>query len=394
MTSTLSQATSGRHDRSTRSTLAFVCEKAPVRKNPARPAAMVTSYRCERLAVSPVASFRQRRITLMARIHTAYILSSGHSGSTLLNLLLGGHPAIVPVGEITHLPKNLALDTLCSCGTPARSCDFWQPIVAQFGQRIGRDLSSDPYAMRLGFIGATRVVDRKVMTPGYRRAWKVRHGAAFLRARTGLTPLPPLLVRFDEGCRNTLALFETVRAITGAQVVVDASKDYLKGLGLYRLDPKGTRLILLTRDGRGVFYSGVRSGLSREDALRRWLNYYSRALPLIARNVQPDDVLRVRYEDLATATAATLQRVCAFLQLPYDPTMLELDARPAHITNGNGMRLRGDRKIALDQSWRSNLGPADMAYFERHAGVLNAELGHGDTDPAASIPPSGAKRPL
>jgi hypothetical protein len=382
--STLSQDTSGRHSLSARSTLAFVCEKAPVRKNPARPAAMVTSYRCERLAVLALASSWQHGITLVARIHTAYILSSGHSGSTLLNLLLGGHPAIVPVGEITHLPKNLALNTLCSCGTPARSCDFWQPIVAQFGQQIGHDLSSDPYAMRLGFIGATRVVDRKVMTPGYRRMWKARYGAAFLRAKTGLNVLPPLLVRFDEGCRNTLALFETVRALSDAQVVVDASKDYLKGLGLFRLDPERTRLIILTRDGRGVFCSGLRSGLSRADALRRWFNYYSRAMPLIARNAPPEDVLRIRYEDLATATATTLQRICAFLRLDYDPAMLQLGARPAHITNGNGMRLRRGQAIALDQLWRTNLDPADRAYFDQHAGALNAKLGYHDLDSLTS----------
>jgi len=342
--------------------------------------------------VLTVASSWRHRITLMVQIRTAYILSSGHSGSTLLNLLLGGHPTIVPVGEITHLPKNLALNTLCSCGTPVRTCGFWQPIVSQFGQQVGRDLSTDPYAMRLGFIGATRVVDPKVMTPAYRRAWKVRHGAAFLRARAGITPLPSLLARFDEACRNTLALFESVRALTGAQVVVDASKDYLKGLGLYRLDPKRTRLILLTRDGRGVFYSGVRSGLTRQDALRRWVNYYSRTMPLIARNVRPEGVLRIRYEDLATATATTLQGLCAFLQLDYTPAMLELHARPAHITNGNGMRLRRDRVIALDQSWRSNLDPADRAYFNQHAGALNAKLGYDDPASPATARVSGAER--
>jgi Sulfotransferase family len=112
--------------------------------------------------------------------------------------------------------------------------------------------------------------------------------------------------------------------------------------------------------------------------LRRWLNYYSHAMPLIARNVRSEDVLRVRYEDLATATATTLQRLCAFLQLDYDPAMLELHARPAHITNGNGMRLRRDRAIALDQSWRSSLEPTDRAYFDQHAGALNAKLGYHD----------------
>jgi hypothetical protein len=189
-----------------------------------------------------------------------------------------------------------------------------------------------------------------------------------------------MLRKFDEGVRNTADLFEVIRSVSGARIVIDASKDYLKGLALYRLRPSGTRLILLTRDGRGVFYSGLRSGLTRRRALRRWRNYYQNTLPLIASAVPDDHILTVRYEDIAVDTERTLRRICSFLQLDFEPSMLELGTKPAHVANGNGLRLRGDRVVALDHTWHAALTPADRAYFDRHAGALNARLGYGEGD--------------
>lgn len=49
-----------------------------------------------------------------------YICSAGRSGSTLINLVLGSHSQCMSLGEIEHLPKNIALNTPCSCGAAAR----------------------------------------------------------------------------------------------------------------------------------------------------------------------------------------------------------------------------------------------------------------------------------
>src|SRR5690606_6059257 len=97
------------------------------------------------------------------RVDTACILSAGHSGSTLLNLMLGGHPEAVAVGEITHLPKNLALNTPCQCGVPVGECGFWQAVL----RRLPIDLSKNPYALETGFINAARVIDHSHATRSY-----------------------------------------------------------------------------------------------------------------------------------------------------------------------------------------------------------------------------------
>lgn len=59
-------------------------------------------------------------------MRAVFICSAGHSGSTLLSLLLGSHPAGVALSEIARLPENLALNERVQApeGERPRLCDF------------------------------------------------------------------------------------------------------------------------------------------------------------------------------------------------------------------------------------------------------------------------------
>ena len=69
-------------------------------------------------------------------IKVIYILGSGHSGSTLLDLLLGSHSQIESVGEMKTFQRCLspgAADPddnyrICTCGTPFHECAYWQRV--------------------------------------------------------------------------------------------------------------------------------------------------------------------------------------------------------------------------------------------------------------------------
>lgn len=308
-------------------------------------------------------------------VRAVYILSAGRSGSTLLNLLLGSHPEATAVGELTHLPKNLALNSECSCGSPVRECELWKPVTAHLG--------ADPYAMELGFIDATNVIDKRKQTRAYKLAWKFRHAIMYAHWRIGLPVRSP---RFTRSIETTLRLYQAIRDESGARVVVDASKGYLKGIGIYR-HSEHTRLILLTRDGRASMFSRLKSGFDIERSLRAWKNYYRNALPLIEKTIPECCILRVRYEDLATNPAAELSRICTFIGLTFDVRMLDFRAVTHHVVNGNRMRVGENSRIQLDTSWETNLGTAERAYFEQHAGKLNRQLGYSvmpdDGRPAA-----------
>ena len=69
------------------------------------------------------------------------ILGLVHSGTTALDLVLGGHPDFVGLGELSafvdplrgHL--NHVHTQPCSCGTVLRDCPFWGPFSTELERR-------------------------------------------------------------------------------------------------------------------------------------------------------------------------------------------------------------------------------------------------------------------
>jgi hypothetical protein len=298
-------------------------------------------------------------------VDTAFILSSGHSGSTLLNMMLAGHPDAVAVGEVTHLPKNLALNSTCQCGVPVGDCAFWQEVL----RHLPLDLRADPYALETGFINAARVIDHSRATLGYKLRWKTIHAAKGAGLSLGLNvPIPA----FERSITHTNLLYDAIRRASGSRLIVDSSKTYLKGLGLYHRSPETVRLVFLCRDGRGVMWSEMKRGMSRQKALTRWRDYYRRSL-LLLRDVNPEHWIAVNYEKLTQDPEPEMRRLADFLGLSFHPGLLRLDSKPHHIANGNDMRHRGGAVIATDLGW-TRMPEDQLRYFEERAGKLNALL--------------------
>lgn len=304
-----------------------------------------------------------------------FICSAGHSGSTLLDLMLGAHSQIESLGEITHLPKNLALNTPCTCGVAVRECGFWKAVIADMSDQLNSPMLDNPYTLDLGFIDAHVVIDKAHQTAQYKLRQKALLGAYYLSLKYGI-PAPLGVGRhLGRVVRNNRILFDAVQRCAGKRIVIDSSKSYLKALAYYKAFPGNTRIIALARDGRGVFFSGLRRGVDPKAALNAWLHHYARALPLYERHVSPDHLAFVRYEDLARDTAQTLKVLCEFLRLDFEEGMLEFADKVHHITNGNDMRFAGG-EIRLDETWRKGLREEQLAYFETRAGRCNASLGY------------------
>jgi hypothetical protein len=304
------------------------------------------------------------------------ILSSGRSGSTLLNLLLGSHPRVAAVGELTHLPKSYELDAPCSCGMPIRSCPLWSAVLASVRTDTADRANEGSASLDLGFIGSTRSTNARRLKPWYRVLWRLRNAAVYADLCYRLH-LPGFMRRqFDKTIANTFAVYQAVRAHSGADVVVDSSKSYLKGIALHLAAPDRVRLIMLTRDGRANLHSRLKAGVPRRQAIRNWLNFYRHALPLIEKNVSADNFLVVRYEELADCPERELRRICDFCNLDYEPTMINFAGKVHHLPNGNDMRFRRDITIRVDSEWVQALAPADRVFFETMAGKVNRRLGY------------------
>lgn len=103
----------------------------------------------------------------------------------------------------------------------------------------------------------------------------------------------------------------------------------------------------------------------------------------------------LRYEALVARPEAALRTICAAIDLPFDPAMLQAHERatarlaelPEARADGGVLRTRGERlgihanttlppDPALADAWRDRLGAAEIATIERAAGPLMTELGY------------------
>lgn len=89
-----------------------------------------------------------------------YILSSGHSGSTVLGSVLGSNPGIEMVGELDRLP-SVGMRKNCTCGQTLRACRVWGPLLEELG--VGR---RDELASSRQEIDETSVMSKVLATYG------------------------------------------------------------------------------------------------------------------------------------------------------------------------------------------------------------------------------------
>ncbi|MBN1483081.1 MAG: sulfotransferase [Chloroflexia bacterium] len=96
---------------------------------------------------------------------------------------------------------------------------------------------------------------------------------------------------------------------------------------IYRTFPQG-KYIHLLRDGRDVVSSML--GTKRttlERATNRWIITVEQSLQL-QQQIETSQFLEVRYEDLVTYPAETLQKICHLLGITYNEQMLEYWKQP------------------------------------------------------------------
>ncbi len=139
-----------------------------------------------------------------------YICSSGYSGSTLLDLILGSHSLIESLGEISHLPKNISLNSNCSCGEPILECYYWKKILSNLNKKISKNIISDPYSFNLGYHQASKLIDHNHQNSYYLLKRKLIMGLVYLRYLLGSNFFNFLAYTFNKTVDNNITLYDTI----------------------------------------------------------------------------------------------------------------------------------------------------------------------------------------
>ena len=239
-----------------------------------------------------------------------YIAGSQHSGTTLLNIILGGHTQLVGLGEVFQLlrrkgngfflTEKLADD--CSCGARVSECAFWGPVSTR--------LHAEPDSELAGRYQIVREVFHQQFGPD--------------------------------------------------AVIVDSSKllPYLELLA--DSSNTGLRTILLTKDARAYCISQI-DNARRKHKKGRKRNPFRQMRNWHRDNLALSDFLTTRnlehfllgYEELSLYPDRIVPLLCDWLEIDYQPRMLELAPQQAHVVHGNRMREQSDknRSIRYDNRW-------------------------------------------
>lgn len=267
-------------------------------------------------------------------IPLVYIAGTGHSGSTLLDLLLGTHSRIESVGEfkrIGRLYEAPQIKQTCTCGKPFASCPFWTRVRSE----------------------ADSLVDRS--------AWSL----APTKNLPAEAPAPGDLETFSR----------VILEISGKSVLCDSSKSIRWLRWLCRSGRFSIHLVHLVRDGRAVAHSNSKRGRPYWDWLRKWddenakIAHEATSLPHIA------SYTLLRYEDLTAGTREAVSPILEKWGLSWESGQLDFARHTHHNLAGNRMRHRSGQGIEFDRDY---LGALDaLQWYGGYASAFSGLRRYG-----------------
>lgn len=269
-----------------------------------------------------------------------YILGRGRGGSTVLANVLGEIDGFFSAGEIRYLWDPVVVrQSPCGCGAPIGDCAVWSKVLAKLDDvdleqvvRWQHDIVRESNTVRL-------------VRGGGRRRWEALEQYAAVTAR----------------------LYQTIRDVTGAEVVVDSSKRPSYGAFIKVLRDCDPYFVHLVRDPRASAYSwharryasAHGAEVTRRnafDSTLRWdlLNVGSE---ILRTRATADRFMRLRYEDFAASPRESLMSICSLLDRS-DATLPFVGERtvmlsPNHTIAGNPSRFAtGLLELKDSGEWR------------------------------------------
>ncbi|MDB5027446.1 MAG: sulfotransferase [Candidatus Eremiobacteraeota bacterium] len=283
------------------------------------------------------------------------IVGAPRSGTTLLRLMVDAHPAIAIPPETHFLP---------ACAGLARTP---QPTAEQLINCITRSPEEMPAWIDFGLAEAAFAASVR----GLQSAWSVRNGVR--------------------------AFYRLYAESHGKDRAGDKTPGYVQHIAcIAELLPEA-RFIHIIRDGRGAMASlrEMWFAPSRDmaDLARFWRDLVSAGRAAAAEGFP---VLEVRYEALLETPEIELRRICAFVDLDFDESMLRYHERAAERLGEHRGRVLPSGEVFLTQeqrlaqqalvreplqlsrreSWRQALAASNVHDFQVVAADLLTDLGY------------------
>jgi hypothetical protein len=292
-----------------------------------------------------------------------FIVGNSRSGTTMMLRILNNHPQVFVLNEL-HFFEQL-----------------WSP--ADKNKELKRAEAVD-LAARLYFV-------QKEGYTGEMDAAKYRFDAAQLIESMGRQRFFPHTIYAALMWQTALDEGKTIPCEKTPQNVF-----YIKEI--LELFPKA-RIINMVRDPRAILLSQKRKWLRRKmgatfitekEARRLRVNYHPYTLSklwnaaIAAAQVFRDhkQVMSVRFEDILEQPAATMQKICLHLGIPYHPEMLDIPQ--ASSSNEADSQETGIKKERAGNWKNGGLSPAEIKICEQTSGHYFEAYGYEKLNPSTN----------
>ena len=275
-----------------------------------------------------------------ARAPAPFVVGVGRSGTTLLRLMLDAHPELAIGPETQFVPDLL---------------DAADPVDAITGSRTWADFGLDAGEF------AQRAAGQDL--------------AGVLRAFYSLYAETQSKSRWGEKTPGYVRSMDSISTVLPEAYFVH-----------------------LIRDGRDVALSRRKRGMGADKPMAKTANLWRRRIEdarTQARKLE-GRYLELRYEDVVADPEPHLRRICEFIEMGFDPAMLQhtesaeerlgelgdLDARDGRQAREAQERAsahaRAKQAASTERTgaWRTEMSPEDTREFEGVAGPLLRELGY------------------
>ena len=171
-------------------------------------------------------------------IQVIYIAGNGHSGSTLLDMILGSNDGCFSAGELTFITRDTIMEEYCSCKELIPECEVWSEVIRIWEQ------------------------EREISYKNYQKL-RLRFERNKTSVRTLINKYCPS-ESFEQYCLATLQLFQAIQKVTGNSVIIDSSKSPQRIAVLAKI--VDLRVIHICRNFTGVFNSSKKSSIKNMTA--------------------------------------------------------------------------------------------------------------------------------
>lgn len=262
-----------------------------------------------------------------------YIAGAGHSGTTLLDLVLSTAPGTFSVGELKHLDQFLT-DTKKerrddTGALPAESA-FWSWFYEHQDQLL-----------------VSKRVERSLSLKN--------------RLRILLTGTPATIPnRYRDNNLLYRKIQDQAQQATGIcpSVIIDSSKVLSRLIEVHQTATEfDVYVVHLVRDLRGVAYSHYKVGRSPLHWGVKWLMSNLGVQRYAQKNLPTDRYIPVTYETFAREPDRLLQTLAGQLGIEIDTNnyVEKVNRATSYRFGGNGMRERTFTGISLQETWRTRL---------------------------------------